>query len=178
LIGVVGAAVLGARGIACALGLLAVATLGAAVLVHASVVRPAPRWLARLLPRTIALAASVRSARPRATWPAHVAMWASRLLQIVEVGALVCASPHGALLARAAASGAVHLLGASLGDVVPAQLGATDLALAGGASGLHVDVATAVAVASVMRLAQLSWVLVGLVCAGFEAHRYRRVSAP
>jgi hypothetical protein len=174
LIGAFGALMLGARGIAAALTLLGVATSAAAVLVHAAVVRPAPPWLARLLPRTVALATSMRSARPRASWPAHVAMAASRALQIVEVGALVCVSPHGALLVRAVAGGGMHLLGASLGDVVPAQLGATDLALASGAPGLGVDAATAVAVAGVMRIAQLSWVVVGLLCATMEIRKAKR----
>ncbi len=60
-----------------------------------------------------------------------------------------------------------HLVGAAAGDVVPAQVGATDGALALAASSLHLSLENAVAIALCFHATQLLWALGGGVSALF-----------
>jgi hypothetical protein len=92
-------------------------------------------------------------------------MLASRACQAGALAALLRAAAPGARPLDAVVLWGLHLVGASLGDVVPAQLGIADAALGLGAASAHLDVAAALAVASAARAAQLVWVCVGAAVA-------------
>ena len=57
----------------------------------------------------------------------------------------------------------LHFVGQAVGDLVPAQLGATDGALALGAEALGAPAAALVAAALVFHASQLAWAAVGAV---------------
>jgi uncharacterized membrane protein YbhN (UPF0104 family) len=94
--------------------------------------------------------------------PAAVATsLAGRALNVVELGVLLHAvggrhGPAEALLALG-----VNMLGGSVGDFVPGQLGATDGAFALAAPSLGLAVADGVAMAMTLHLLQITWALLG-----------------
>ncbi|HUB07036.1 MAG TPA: hypothetical protein VMB50_08545, partial [Myxococcales bacterium] len=76
---------------------------------------------------------------------------------------LLVAAVGGALspVAGLVAEG-THLVGAAVGDLIPAQLGTAEANFAVFAHALSIDAAGAVAIALLAHLAQLVWVMVGL----------------
>jgi hypothetical protein len=92
---------------------------------------------------------------------ALASMLLSRVLQAASVFAVVrAASPASGLLDGCCVWG-LHLLGASAGDAALAQIGFTDGALVLGASAAHLDAVAALSIALGVRLAQMTWVLLG-----------------
>jgi hypothetical protein len=84
-------------------------------------------------------------------------MLGSRALQAVSIAVLLEAAGAPGLRPALVAWGA-HLVGASLGDVAPAQLGFTDSAMLVVAPAAQTSAAVGLSVAVAMRLAQLLWV--------------------
>jgi hypothetical protein len=125
----------------------------------------------RLLRRIERLSAFVERLREATTslsvmpWPALLALMASRGLQVAQLTLLIfvfgAAAGPGDGLATGLLSQGIYLLGASVGDLVPAQLGVVDGAFAMAAPFLAVPVATAVAMAIALHIAQLGWVAIG-----------------
>jgi hypothetical protein len=92
---------------------------------------------------------------------------ASRLFQTIQMMILVAAvGGRLSFLAGLIAEGA-HEVGAAVGGLIPAQIGAAEVNLAVFAKTLAIDSTGAVAVALDVHLAQLLWVLVGLAVALF-----------
>ena len=89
----------------------------------------------------------------------------SRVIQAVQLGLLVHAAGAAFGLGRSFLALGVSLVGGSLGDMIPGQLGAADGAFALFARELGIAAAGGVAVAVVMRFVQIAWMAVGLVAA-------------
>jgi hypothetical protein len=88
-------------------------------------------------------------------------------LQVVQNGVLLLAVHAQVGLQPALCSEALHLVGAAVGDLIPGQLGATELNYQLSAHILGVRPAEAVAIAILAHIAQLLWVVVGLLVAAF-----------
>jgi hypothetical protein len=121
-------------------------------------------WLARRLPRVAEAARAYQDAvRDQRAVPAFAlaAFVANRALQVVGLGLLIAAvgGPLGPL--EALVGQGVEFVGATVGDLVPAQLGATDGAFALAASVLRISVADAVALSLLVHAVQLAWAALG-----------------
>ena len=112
---------------------------------------------------------------PRKALALHVC---GRLMVAHEIGVLMIAS--GAKLGplSALAAYALHQTGASLGDLLPAQLGATEGALTAAASQLGLSASRALFIALALHAVQLVWVAAGAVAAVVTAGRKRAGEAP
>jgi hypothetical protein len=128
----------------------------------------APSRLLRRIERLSAFVERLREATASLSvmpWPALLALLASRALQVAQFSLLVfvfgAAAGVGDGITTGALSQGIYLLGASVGDLVPAQLGVVDGAFAMAAPWLDVPVATAVAMALALHIAQLGWVAIG-----------------
>lgn len=121
-------------------------------------------WLGRRFERAGAFGTELDAALQRAPglpWRAIAWETAARAVQVVQNGILiVCVGGVLGLVPALCAEG-VHLVGAAVGDLIPAQLGATEGNFALAADALHISSASAVSVALLAHLAQLVWVLVG-----------------
>lgn len=121
-------------------------------------------WLARRFRRAHLFGVELDACLAREpALPARAIAWelAGRTVQVVQQLVLL-ACVGGALGLRAAlCAEGIHLVGAAVGDLVPAQLGATEgnFTLAAGALGL--SAASAVSIALLAHVAQLAWVAVG-----------------
>jgi hypothetical protein len=113
-------------------------------------------------------------------WGALGAHLVARGLQTVGIAALLAtiAGVRGTSALRLGLFGqAVHLVGTSAGDLVPLQLGATDVGFALAAPALGMTVADAVAAALVLHGIHLAWSVVGALvplvwrCEKTEAER-------
>jgi hypothetical protein len=106
-------------------------------------------WLAKLLPQ-------VGAAIPRAaTVKASLACMGGRVIQACQYAVVLGAvggavTPRGALIVQG-----VHIVGATIGDAVPNQLGITDAAYRVFANALDLEPARAVSIALAIRVAQL-----------------------
>jgi len=85
----------------------------------------------------------------------------SRLMQIGQLALLLGAIAGHFELWRALGAEGVHLVGASLGDLVPAQLGASDAAYAASADALGLSAGSALAIALLAHATQAVWCLGG-----------------
>lgn len=85
----------------------------------------------------------------------------SRLAQLAQFGALAIAvGAKGGLMTPLLALG-VQLVGGAAGDMIPAQIGATDGAFALAAPALGLTAASALSIPIVMHAIQLAWALIG-----------------
>jgi hypothetical protein len=85
------------------------------------------------------------------------------VLQVVQNGVLVVAVGGPISVLAALCSEGIHLVGASVGDLIPGQIGATEGSYTLFAKVLGMVPADAVTIAMVAHLAQLTWVVIGLV---------------
>lgn len=85
----------------------------------------------------------------------------ARCAQAVQCGVALAAIGHSAGLARVLVTRGVLMVGSALGDLLPAQLGATEATLALGAQALALTVASAASLALLIHGAQLA---LGLLC--------------
>jgi hypothetical protein len=107
--------------------------------------------------------------QPAIPWVPTLWEFLGRLFQSVQMMILVSAvGGRLSFLAGLIAEGA-HEVGAAVGGLIPAQIGAAEVNLAVFAKALAIDSTGAVAVALDVHLAQLLWVLVGLAVALFTS---------
>ena len=95
--------------------------------------------------------------------PTRAIAWelAGRVVQVFQHGLLLyCVSGVFGVQLALTAEG-VHLVGAAVGDLIPAQLGAIEGNFTLAASALGLTAAKAVSIALIAHLAQLAWVIVG-----------------
>lgn len=92
---------------------------------------------------------------------ATAAAFVSRSIQVLELGVLLHALGGRRGLGGALVSQGVSMVGGSLGDLVPGQLGATDGAFALAAPVLGITVADGVAMAVLLHCVQLAWAAIG-----------------
>lgn len=149
---------------------LLMAVIAAALFAMASNARLG-RWLVRLHRRLARRGEDTPLAepqsRPAIPWRATLLSVLGRSAQVVQYGVVLvavggAASPEGALMANG-----IHLVGATLGDVVPNQLGVVDGAYLefSNALGFADEPARALAIAFVPRIAQLGMAAVCVVVA-------------
>ncbi len=86
-----------------------------------------------------------------------------RLTQVLQNGILVAAVGGSFGLLPAFCSEALHLVGATAGELIPAQLGATELSYQLSAKALGVHPVDALSIALLAHTAQLIWVGVGVL---------------
>lgn len=158
-----GAASLGAEGGAASLCAVAAVTGALGVLVRAATLRLGVGWAQRFAPKIAAFVADARGEVPRWVPPVPLAMFlASRALQLAGIAVLLHAlgavvSPAGALAAYG-----VSLVGASLGDLVPGQLGATDATFSVSAGVVGLTPEAAISIALVIHVVQMAWLGIAL----------------
>lgn len=89
----------------------------------------------------------------------------SRLFQVVQNGVLVFAVSGavsgGSHVLRAFCSEGLYLVGVALGELIPAQLGATELSYQYSAHALGITAADGLVIALLAHAAQLVWIMVG-----------------
>jgi hypothetical protein len=126
--------------------------------------RVASGWLARRFARAGALTAAYEDAL--ATYPVVPAaplgaMLANRACQLAQVALLLQMVGGSVDLRRAFVGLAASLVGSSVGDLVPGQIGTTDGAFALTAPALSLAVADAIAISVITHLVQLLWAILG-----------------
>ncbi len=87
----------------------------------------------------------------------------SRTSQVIQNGFLVLAVGGALGIVPAFCSEAMHLMGATLGDLIPGQLGVTELVYSEAGIVLSLQPEDALSIALLAHLAQLFWVIVALV---------------
>ena len=121
-------------------------------------------WLARRSSRVEKFGAELDDAFAREpALPVRAIGWefAGRLVQLAQNAVLVACVGGVVGLRPALCSEGIHLVGAAVGDLIPAQLGATEGNYTLAASALGLTAAAAVSIALLAHLAQLFWVGVG-----------------
>jgi hypothetical protein len=142
-----------------------VSALGASILVVRQHARPG-RLLGALAKRgrkfgsdfDAASGASRRSLLQALAWEST-----ARAIQVFQCGVALAAVGRPSGLGRTLVARGMLLVGGALGDVIPAQLGATEATLVVGAAGLGLTAATAATLALLIHGAQLA---LALVCTG------------
>jgi len=141
------------------------AALGVTVLLLGRHVRVGT-WLGKRIKRVRSFGADVDAVLEREPIvPMRAIGWevAGRCVQVVQHGLLLyCISGVFGLGPSLSAEG-IHLVGAAIGDLIPAQIGAIEGNFTLAASALSLSAASAVSIALIVHLAQLTWVIVGLV---------------
>jgi uncharacterized membrane protein YbhN (UPF0104 family) len=144
---------------------LVMLTLGA-VMLYAGTRSRIGEWLARLTSRLEGFGASFdERLRGEPIFPkgALLATFSARVVQVIQCGVLVAAvGGHLGLLEAFSAEG-VNLVGATIGDLVPAQLGATEATFTWTAGNLALDASDALSIALLVHLGQMFWAAVGLI---------------
>jgi hypothetical protein len=103
------------------------------------------------------------ASKPLVPWRALGWETLGRTVQVVQNGAMVVAVGGALGVLPAFCSEALHLAGAMVGDLIPAQLGATELNYRLSAQALSLGPADALSIALLAHLSQLFWVAVGSV---------------
>jgi hypothetical protein len=85
----------------------------------------------------------------------------NRIAQTLQYTTLVLAVSGSTSLGRSLLGQGLNLVGTSLGDLIPGQIGVTDGAFALGSAALGITVADAIAIAVLAHFIQLCWVLLG-----------------
>lgn len=85
----------------------------------------------------------------------------NRAAQVLQYTTLVLAVSGSTSLGRGLLAQGLNLVGTSLGDLVPGQLGVTDGAFALGSASLGISAADAIAISVLAHFVQLCWVFVG-----------------
>lgn len=145
--------------------LLVTGTLGIGIFLVARHARVGV-WLGRWIPRVREFGEKLDthlSSGELFPWPALGWEFCGRLLQVLQNGILVVAVGGRAGVLPALCSEALHLVGAAAGDLIPGQLGATELNYGLSAGVLGLQPVDALSIALLAHLALLFWVVVGLV---------------
>lgn len=122
------------------------------------------RLLDRIAPRAGAMLDALRShARRQRLAEPFVAFTISRALQLASYAAILHAIAGHAGVVSALMTFGVALVGGTLGDSVPAQVGVSDLTFAAASHALGIPPQDAVAIALVAHAVQMAWIAVGLV---------------
>jgi hypothetical protein len=140
------------------------------------------QWLKKRFPRLAETQATLPSGETgqAALRAAAIFCCVGRVFQTVQYGVVLYAVGGLATPAGAVTAQGIHIVGATLGDLVPNQMGATEGAYRFFASalGLAAEPARALSIALVVRLAQLSLAAVGFVAAMAAIRQPRSAEAP
>jgi hypothetical protein len=89
------------------------------------------------------------------------AMAVNRTAQVLQYAAIVLAIAGTTGVGQVLLAQGINMVGTSLGDLIPGQIGATDGAFALGASALGITAANAIAISILAHFVQMCWVLAG-----------------
>ena len=134
------------------------------------------RWLGRmrrhLLPHAAESAPLDPVDRRRIPWKACLVSTFGRAMQVLQYGIVLHAVGGAFSLRNAIVAHGIHLVGATLGDMVPSQIGVTDSAYRAFASdlGFSDEPARALSIALVVRTAQLSLAAACVVVVALTRH--------
>jgi hypothetical protein len=121
-------------------------------------------WLGRRFARVAMAAEQFQTAlsehAPVSALPLSCAV-VNRTAQVLQYTILVLAMSGSTSLGRSLLAQGINLVGTSLGDLVPGQLGVTDGAFALSASALGITAADAIAISVLAHFVQMCWVFVG-----------------
>ncbi len=121
-------------------------------------------WLRRFAPKAAIVVGDARAEIPRWFPPFPLAMFlANRLLQLASIAVLLYALAGTVTVTSTLVAGAVNLVGASLGDMVPGQLGATDATFSVSAGLVGLTPSAAISIALMIHIVQMTWMAIGLV---------------
>jgi hypothetical protein len=147
-----------------ALATIAAVTGGLAIAIRIAALYARGRWLQRFAPKLGSLLDEVRLEIPRLVPPVPLAMFVvSRALQLVSIAVLLLALGADVSIATVLATGGINLVGATLGDMVPGQLGATDATFTMSASVVGLTAASGLSMALAIHVVQMTWMALGLV---------------
>jgi hypothetical protein len=149
------------------IGLNAAVTLlaGSALLVLARRARVGS-WLGRRMKKLQRFGAELDIALVHGSpVPVRAIAWelAGRVAQVAQHGVLLAAVGRVVGIGVAFCAEGIHLVGAAVGDLIPAQLGATEGHFRLAARALDLSYANAVSIAILAHLAQLVWVCIGVL---------------
>lgn len=91
------------------------------------------------------------------------AMMVNRVAQALQFGVLLVAVAGSASVGHSLLAQGINLVGTSIGDLVPAQIGVTDGAFALGAAALGITAAAAIAMSVIAHFVQILWCVAGCV---------------
>lgn len=122
------------------------------------------RLLGRFFPKGGAAVDAVRANALRQGMRAPiVGFTVSRVLQLAEYALALVAITGRAGFARSLSTFGVAMVGGSLGDSIPAQIGVSDASFAAAAQGLGISAEDALAIALLAHMVQLAWIVLGLL---------------
>jgi hypothetical protein len=145
-------------------GVITVAT-GSAILLAGSRSKVGS-WTGERIPRALGFGREFDSHLVGgALFPLRPFLWelTGRVIQVVQNGVLVVAAGGVLGLGPALGSEAIHLVGSAAGDLIPAQLGATEAGFELSSRVLSLKPSEAVSIALLAHLAQLVWISIGLL---------------
>jgi hypothetical protein len=118
----------------------------------------------RFAPKVATLVDDARGEIPQWLPPLPFAMFlCNRALQLGSIGLLLYTLAGRVSVVSTLAAGAVNYVGASLGDMVPGQLGATDATFSVSAGLVGLTPSAAISIALMIHIIQMTWMAVGLV---------------
>ncbi len=130
-------------------------------------------WLAARLRRLDSrdFGESVLRNRPPMPVSAFAATFAGRLLQLLEIGVLFFGVSGHVTIPTALAAEGIHMVGGSLGDLIPNQLGATDAAFTLASQRLGIAAGGGLAIALLAHATQAAWAVIGAIVPLILANR-------
>jgi hypothetical protein len=153
----------GAERLIAALATIAAITGGLGIAIRFATLYAPGRWLRRFAPKLGSLLEDVRSEIPRFIPPAPLATFVvSRALQLVSIATLLFALGADVSMWTVLATGGINLVGATLGDMIPGQLGATDATFTMSASSVGLTPAAGLSIALAIHVVQMTWMAFGL----------------
>lgn len=161
----VGAALIPATSrLVASLAVVAAVTGALAIVIRVATLRMRGGWLLRFAPKIATIVDDARCEVPRWLPLFPLAMFVvNRGLQLVSIAILLHALSGDVTLVSTLAVGGVNLVGASLGDMVPGQLGATDATFSVSARLVGLTTAAALSIALMIHIIQMTWMAIGIV---------------
>jgi hypothetical protein len=161
----VGAAMLpGTERLIAALAAIAATTGALGIAIRLATLHARGRWLRRFAPKLGSWLDEVRLEIPRLIPPVPLAMFVvSRALQLASIATLLYALDADLSISTVLAAGGINLIGATLGDMVPGQLGTTDATFTMSAGVVGLSAASGLSLALAIHVVQLTWMAFGLV---------------
>lgn len=172
----------GASGMAIAILVQALTAIGLGLVVQVASRRPElARWAGRFSPRAgNALAAFHTAVHAHPMFPLGPigVAYLGRLLQLGQMALLAWGVGAGLGLRPTLLVTGVQLVGTAAGDLVPAQVGATDGAFVLAAEALRIPLAAALTIPLLVHAVQIGWAAVALVALVVRPRAERRGDAP
>jgi uncharacterized membrane protein YbhN (UPF0104 family) len=146
------------------LAVVAASTGTIGIVLRLATLRMRGRWVQRFAPKLVRVVEDARTEVPVFLPALTMAMFlVNRTLQLVAIAVLLHAVGGTVSVATVMTAGGVNLVGASLGDMVPGQLGTTDATFSVSARLLGLTPEAAISIALAIHVIQMTWMAIGLV---------------